>query len=165
MTRGFIEVDQVIVPAKAVAEAHTHLAAMGEHECEGFALWVGCRRETIFEVVEAVIPAQRALKSVDGVCITIDSDELFRLNRYLYERDWQIIAQIHSHPTDAYHSETDDAYPVATTIGALSIVVPDFARDDFYLSRCAVFRLIPGGGWCELDRRTIIQLIRILEPA
>jgi hypothetical protein len=163
MTRGFLGVKKIIVPSAAVAETQAHLAAMGEYECEGFVLWVGTRDEATFHVVEAIIPAQRALKSLDGVCITIDSDELFRLNRYLYERGFQIIAQIHSHPTDAYHSETDDTYPVATTVGALSLVVPDFARHKFHLSHCAVFRLIPGSGWCELERSSVSQLIHIVE--
>jgi hypothetical protein len=165
MIRGFLGVKQVVVPAAAVAATHAHLAAMGDYECEGFALWVGTHDQAAFHVVEAIIPAQRALKSVGGVCITIDSDELFRLNQYLYERGFKIIAQIHSHPADAYHSETDDTYPVATTVGALSLVVPDFARQDFQLSRCAVFRLIPGSGWCELQRNAVTHLIRILEPA
>ena len=35
--------------------------------------------------------------------------------------------QAHSHPTDAYHSDTDDHLALVTLLGAISLVVPDFA--------------------------------------
>lgn len=64
--------------------------------------------------------------------------------------DERYAARIHSHPDEAFHSPTDDANPVLTYVGALSVVVP------FYglglrggLEACAVFRRTPTG-WDEL---------------
>ena len=57
--------------------------------------------------------------------------------------------QVHSHPADAYHSETDDNYPIATLDGSLSIVLPFFGRDGWESSNIAAYRLGPNG-WVEL---------------
>ena len=53
--------------------------------------------------------------------------ELPRLNVLLHERNLTLVAQLHSHPTNAYHSSTDDTYPIVTRAGRISLVVPDFA--------------------------------------
>ena len=41
----------------------------------------------------------------------------FRVNRTFYEQGLTLAGQVHSHPADAYHSDTDDAYPLMTLIG------------------------------------------------
>ena len=38
----------------------------------------------------------------------------------------------------------DDALPIATTVGCLSLVIPNFAREPFALDQCAVYRLCGG---------------------
>ena len=57
---------------------------------------------------------------------------------------------MHSHPVDAYHSDTDNTYPVATLDGSLSIVLPYFGRDGWESSDIAVYRL-GRCGWVALD--------------
>jgi hypothetical protein len=76
-----------------------------------------------------------------------------------------LIAQIHSHPSEAYHSETDDTYPIATTAGALSIVVPDFAIRPFRLNDCAVYRLLPKQGWVHVSNAMVERIIQLTEQA
>ncbi|WP_424187703.1 hypothetical protein ACOBQX_07915 [Actinokineospora sp. G85] len=51
------------------------------------------------------------------------------------------VARVHSHPGEAFHSRADDANPVLTHQGALSIVVPFFGLGlRKGLANCAVFR-------------------------
>ena len=78
----------------------------------------------------------------------IDGAELHRLNVWLYEAHQVIGAQVHGHPCDAYHSETDDTYPIATLDGSLSIVLPFFGRDGWESRDIAVYRL-GQDGWVE----------------
>src|SRR5688572_3679882 len=35
--------------------------------------------------------------------------------------------QVHTHPNEAFHSRTDDEFPLIHEIGFLSLVIPDFA--------------------------------------
>ena len=57
--------------------------------------------------------------------------------------------QVHSHPTVAYHSKTDDTYPIATLVGSLSMVFPFFGIDGWESSGIAAYRL-GHEGWVEL---------------
>ena len=81
--------------------------------------------------------------------VRVDASELHRLNVWLYEAQQVIGVQVHSHPRDAYHSETDDTYPIATLEGSLSIVLPFFGRDGWKSSGIAAYRL-KKEGWVEL---------------
>lgn len=162
--RGLAAVTLVHVPLRCALEAHAHLRRVGAHGSEGLALWAGTLHGSSFRVRETIVPAQRALRDRHGgVGFVVDSPDLHELNRWLYERGMTLIAQLHSHPGDAYHSATDDAFPIATAVGSLSLVVPDFARDPFSLERCAVYRQAGDGSWTELSRDEIRTLIVIEE--
>jgi hypothetical protein len=158
---GFLDLTEVIVPASLAEYANGHLRRVGKDGNEGFALWAGERHGSIFYVTECIIPAQSGLRYEGGVCVRVEADELFRLNVHLYEAGLQLVAQLHSHPGDAYHSDTDDAFPIATVSGALSLVIPDFAREPFALDRCAVYRLLPARGWVGLSDEESSALIII----
>jgi hypothetical protein len=160
---GFSGVALVRVPQRCVCEAHTHLRQMGSRGDEGIALWVGTVEETTFHVTRTLIPRQLGVRTLGGICITVDGDELHRINMWLYEQGLRLIAQLHSHPTEAYHSETDDTYPIATTQGCLSLVIPDFAVRPFTLDECAVYRLDQRGTWQELTVKQVASLIQLIE--
>jgi hypothetical protein len=115
----------------------------------------------VFEVDQAVIPAQRHIRTADGVCVMTGAEELHRLNVWLYRNGLTLIAQIHSHPGRAYHSSTDDEFAVATTVGCFSLVVPDFATGPFEIERLASYRLDAAGNWCEVPPSRAAQTIVI----
>lgn len=158
---GFLDVERVVVPRALADAAQDHLRAVGRQGFEGFALWAGRRAGAEFRVEDTIIPAQQGLRSEDGLCVAVGGEELFRINRHLFASGQTLVAQLHSHPTDAYHSTTDDAYPIVTTAGALSLVVPDFAVRRFSLAECAVYRLDPGRGWVELAPTAAARLVCI----
>ena len=137
------------------------LRTAGEDGCEGFVLWGGkIIGEDTFEFSSAIVPAQRASATRHGLLVTVSGEALFTVNRALYERGEILGAQVHSHPTDAYHSSTDDEYPLATLLGALSIVVPNFARrapED--MEEWAWFRLSARGRWDPIDDATELEIV------
>lgn len=159
--KGFLGVKTIVVPRAMISEAHAHLKRVGHAGFEGFALWAGTLEGETFTVHRTVIPVQKGVKAEEGLCVRVESEELHRLNVWLHEHAWTLIAQIHSHPTEAYHSETDDAYPIVTTVGGVSIVVPDFAHGSFILEECAVYRLMPDEGWVQLSGVDVNSLIRV----
>jgi len=159
---SLLDVTEVTVPKSAVARMHTFLAEAGRAGCEGFTAWAGVQEGSRFVVHETVIPRQKAIQNNSGICVIIDAHELFLMNRYLYEKRLTLIAQIHSHPTEAFHSELDDEIPIATTQGCVSIVVPDFARYPFSIGNCAVFRLSTQSLWEEMSAAEAFSLIKIV---
>lgn len=160
---GLLHIERVQVPAEAAEEAHAYLRKRGFQEVEAVALWAGQAQGNTFEVQKTIIPKQTAHRTPTGLCYTVSPEELHRINVWLHENEMQIIAQMHSHPGEAYHSQLDDDLPIATTAGCLSLVIPDFAREPFSPKLCAIYRLLPGQGWTKLKPVEVFRLIKIEE--
>lgn len=159
---GFLTITKIIIPVKCLDQAFQFMKYVGERNLEGAALFAGCKKVNTFYVEETIIPKQKAYSLDQGLMYVVDSAELHKINRWLYDNDYSIIAQIHSHPQEAYHSETDDHFSIVTTMGGLSIVVPYFATGQMKLDNWAVFRLSTEGIWKELNRLEIQKLFEII---
>lgn len=145
-----------VIEISVVAQTIAFLKEVGLKGCEGFVLWSGRVDGTDqFRVTRAIVPEQRAMVTDHGLLVVVDGDALFRANKYAYEHEEILCAQVHTHPTAAYHSSTDDDYPLVTLEGALSIVIPNFAADapgDVEMWAC--YRLVSFGKWSPLDDST-----------
>ena len=153
------DVRRVLVPTACAQAVEAHLRAVGRKGFEGMALWAGTQDGEIFRVSVTVIPDQRHIRNADGVCVIVDGDALHRLNVRFYKEGLTLMGQIHSHPGRAYHSDTDDAYAIATAVGCLSLVVPDFARAPFTIAGSASYRLDEQARWRPLSAREACALI------
>jgi hypothetical protein len=148
--RGHLRVKQVFIPLECVKGAYQHMRKMGEQGFEGVALFAGKESGESFIVTTTLVPQQTALSIEYGLLYSVSGEELHRLNVFLYENELSLIAQIHSHPKEAFHSDTDDASPIVTTVGGISIVVPDFASGAIDVRQWAVYRLSVENEWKEL---------------
>lgn len=143
-------ITRFIVPEAAVQQTDEHLREAGRKHAECFVLWSGTVEDNSFFVRAVHVPAQTAYHLNDGVCVRVEGPELHRLNVWLFEHEQQLGVQVHSHPTEAFHSSTDDAYPIVTVRGGLSLVVPDFARAGLRGGGLATYRL-GSRRWDELS--------------
>jgi hypothetical protein len=127
---------------------------------EAFVLWGGkASGPETFEFTHGYLPKQTATRSPRGLLVVVEGRELFRVNREFYKQGLTLAGQIHSHPTDAYHSDTDDAYPLITLKGGLSGVVPDFGRGgQRRLRDWAWYRLAGPGDWLAVGSETRITI-------
>jgi hypothetical protein len=111
--------------------------------------------------VSAVVPDQVPRQMGRGVSVEVTRQGQMNLALAL-EADELYVARAHSHPYDAFHSAADDANPVLTHEGALSIVVPFFGLGlRRGLDACAVLRR-EGGRWRDLpvgDRACWIRMV------
>jgi hypothetical protein len=128
---------------------------------EAFVLWGGrTSSPDVFEFTHSYLPRQTATRTSRGLLVVVDGAELFRVNREFYRHGLTLAGQIHSHPTDAYHSDTDDTYPLITLKGGLSGVVPDFAEDgERRLADWAWYRLAGAGDWSPIGHETRIAIL------
>jgi hypothetical protein len=159
--KGLTDIDQIVVSEKQLQEAFDFLRYTGNKRVEGVALFAGVALKNIFYIKEVIIPQQTGYILESGLMYAVHSDELHRLNVWLYKNDLQLIAQIHSHPTEAYHSDADDRYPIVDTYGGISIVVPDFARGQMLLNEWAIYRLSIRKTWDRLDAGQVSTLFKI----
>lgn len=142
------------LPQKLLARTFAHFRECGAGKRECHALWVSPwdAPETIAQVVHGEHRAH-----VGG----------FELNRAWLHQFWLelgrtnsgIRVQVHTHPMEAFHSSTDDAYPIIHSVGFLSLVIPNFAQgpvgfDDAYLAQ------IQGDGtWREVPIASHLEIV------
>ncbi len=113
------------------------------------------------EITRLFVPEQECLKTPDGVAVRLTEDAHFTLTDNLADGEL-FYCRIHSHPCGAHHSELDDANAVITQQGAVSIVVPYFARGPLRLEKCAVHQLEHGRGWLPLPRAEVVRRFEVL---
>jgi hypothetical protein len=68
----------------------------------------------------------------------------------LADDDLGVRLQVHTHPREAFHSATDDAFPIIHTPGFLSLVIPDFALGPVGFKDAYLTELQPDGRWREV---------------
>ena len=158
----FLKVSKIEVRRTDIEMVYQHLQDFGKDGFEGVALWAGFVEEDKFIVTTTIIPQQKSSQSEDGLLYTVDGEELHRINVWLYKNKLSLMLQIHSHPQEAYHSDTDDRYPIVSQFGGLSIVVPNFGFDKFSLESWAVYRLLPSKEWKEISLSEKESLFKIL---
>lgn len=151
-------VREFLIPLELVDQTLEPLQEAGSHGYEAFVLWGGhLVGDASFEFVYAYFPEQTTSRGEEGLLVVVDGEALFRVNRAFYERSLILSGQVHSHPADAYHSATDDAYPLMTLTGGLSGVVPDFGDGGRErLSEWAWYRLVAAGKWALAGDETRI---------
>lgn len=100
--------------------------------------------------IELVVPRQHARRDAYGhVNVEVPREGQMDLALALGAGELYV-ARIHSHPGDAFHSAADDANPVISFEGGISIVVPFFGLGlRRGLEACAVY-VFQAGRWVEL---------------
>ena len=162
MKSGLLPIKNFVIPISILSQTIAFLRQVGVQGMEGFVLWAGSKdvmEERRFRFQSFIIPEQRAMLTDSGLLVAVDGKALFDVNKAVHGRNQILAAQIHSHPTSAYHSSTDDAFPLVTLMGSLSIVIPDFAKnapDD--LERWAWYRLSNRSRWEPATKNTKIDI-------
>lgn len=159
---GFQDIETIYFPKHFIDDIYQKMQITGAEGYERLALCAGTRNGMEFHINRIVYPEQTLHKTPSGVSFHVSGEELERLGDWLYEKQVSLIAQIHSHPNEAYHSKTDDDYAIITRAGGLSIVIPDFGTSDIDFKNSAFYRLYPDTGWTELSPEQIATLIKII---
>jgi hypothetical protein len=150
------------VPQTVIDETGQALAEIGEHGIEGVVVWVA--RDPgggEVQVLRAVVPAQVAFRSEEGLAVMIPDWSVSELI-YDLEEGTYIPIRVHSHPQDAYHSSTDDLNRLLSHRGAISIVVPNFAQAQMNLVECSVNELSANFRWRELSADEVVRRFRVV---
>jgi hypothetical protein len=157
---GLLPIRTFVIPLGIIDDTIAFLRRVGSGGFEGFVLWSG---QTVgrdrFEFRSIMIPEQSAMMTDSGLLVTVEGKALFEVNKAVHERGEILAAQVHSHPTSAYHSSTDDTFPLVTLVGALSVVIPDFARNaPADVEHWAWYRLSKRAEWVPASRNTRVEI-------
>jgi hypothetical protein len=128
---------------------HFRRCGTGRRECVVF--WTGPLSDP--ERIDGVVHPDHQSGSF-GYEIDVAWLKRFWLN--LHEQQRTVRVQVHTHPRDAFHSATDDAYAVSQRPGFLSLVIPDFGLREVSLRNAALFELADSGEWRELTPASVL---------
>ncbi len=159
---GLTHIDKITISKQHISEAFDFLNYAGKKRVEAVSLFAGYEEGNTFHIKEVVIPKQLSYILEQGLMYAVEGEELHRINVWLYENNLKLIAQIHSHPSEAYHSSADDRFPIVDTYGGVSIVVPDFANGKIDLNDWAIYRLSLKKTWEKLTNKEIKSLFQII---
>ena len=136
---------QVNVPMAILSETQQILRQCGQGRNECQVLWLGKWNDpgSVDRIVHPVHFAR-------GDGFELDSAWLNRFWLTLAEDNLGVRVQVHTHPGRAFHSPTDDAWPIIRTAGFLSLVIPRFASANHLLSDAFLTEIGPDGSWREV---------------
>lgn len=163
---------RVHVPSGIWRQTLRLLREYAPHSSERMVLWsgvVGAAGELLVRTI--VVPDH----DPQGWRVDIDGELWRGLLHAMRRQDQMLLAQVHSHPNEAFHSEGDEAWPAEHTDGFLSLVVPRFGEDVGDLGECAVFEYRLDGdssgfhelGASEVEDRFVIEheVVRAVKDA
>jgi hypothetical protein len=157
---GLTAAKRFILPRGLAEECYGALRLQGHNGAELFIALSGSIEGSppTLHFHRALIPEQTCHDTPDGLLVTIEGEAIFALNRECYEAGELLAGQIHAHPERAYHSGADDELALVRLPGALSIVVPGFARGPLRPRGWAVYQLREDGRWRPRPRRVKLEL-------
>lgn len=127
---------------------------------ETFAIFRSCganRRECQLYWLSAWADPQRLtevahpLHRSSAYALSIESDWINSFWIDLASRGMGVRIQVHTHPFEAFHSETDDAFPLLPDVGFLSLVIPNFAMGPIGFENAYLTEIQPDGRWQQVD--------------
>jgi hypothetical protein len=120
---------------------------------EGVVLWLGGTASGTVD--QMIIPEQETtLLSFD-----VPMPERQRIARALVGTGRAVLAQVHSHPAQAFHSPVDDQRALPRRVGSISLVIPNQGRNPSLLDGAALYVLGPDGTWATAPISLIVEHI------
>jgi hypothetical protein len=136
------------------------LREAGTRECECVVLWLGRRVADTILIESVYHPHQTARADV----FRIPPTGMTALQAVLRRDRVMVAAQIHSHPALAFHSAADDRWAIVRHEGALSLVVPNFARGVSaanFLDLTKIYRFSSAARWVEVPHLELPACLRV----
>lgn len=155
-----IKIELILLPFPILKETIKIFKEYGKENLEAIAIWVGQEEKTTFKIKEVWIPTQ--FNTI--ISYYVPDLNVHNINVDLNKKNYSAIAQLHTHPGNAFHSCIDDNNSILTLPGSFSIVVPDFGSVSIRnnLNNLAVYRLFDKG-WVLQSINKVNKLFKIIK--
>ena len=142
------------IPSALVAETFDHFRRCGQGERECQLVWTSAweRPESISRVVHPCHRSHSGGFELDGPWLNTFWLELSR-NQH------GIRFQVHTHPSEAFHSAVDDRFPIIHSVGFLSLVIPNFGLGQVGFNGAYLAEIQPNGAWCQIPIASRLEVV------
>lgn len=127
------------------------LSSSQERRHEGVALLLG---KLAGEAVIALACVQPKATTPAG-SFDISAAEMARVIALATDLELELVAQVHTHPREAFHSQGDDEGARVRYDGYLSLVIPDYGAGLPRLDGAALYEFSSRDGWIPLSVENI----------
>jgi hypothetical protein len=142
------------VPFQLLSATFNHFRRCGQGRRECQALWTShwYAPETIAEVFH---PSHIA----NAESFSLDTGWSHDFWIHLATADKGIRVQVHTHQNRAFHSPSDDAFPIVHTPGFLSLVIPNFAMGMIGFDGAYLTEIGADSSWREVPCEEHFEII------
>jgi hypothetical protein len=130
------------LPRQVLDDSFSQLRTCGAGRAECVVYWCADRGEPGL-LTRAVHPLHRAGRG----WYEVDSAWITQFFLHLRREGQKVLVQVHTHPQEAGHSETDDQFSLAPAPGFMSLVIPDFGAGQAGFRGAALVRMRADGSW------------------
>lgn len=151
----------VLVSRDVIDQSLRVLKSAGRREHEGIVLWFAGKGDPAGVVTRVLEPAHTAHSDM----FHIPKESIDKILVLCREKNLRLVAQVHSHPAMAFHSSADNRWAIPRHVGALSLVVPYFARrtsEESFMRDTKVFALTAENQWVEVPESLIAMTLRTM---
>ncbi len=133
------KIKQLAIPGSIFRSTISKFQEIGEQQKEAIAYWTGTLNQEKGEIRNVIFADSYNEFENEKLFARVPLQTTFQIGKLIHERNEVLFAQIHSHPFEAFHSFTDDNYPISHKLGFLSIIVPFFGKNVSCLTDCKVY--------------------------
>ena len=155
------KIRQICVPNRILVHTLKHLRGAGSKGSECVVYWTGkLVDKDKLVLIECLRPSQTSTHS----WFRVDPLTLAEIFVKLDKQGSLLVAAIHSHPSGAFHSFTDDRHPAIHEKGLISIVVPNFGfiEEEDFMEESAFYQYEGLRQWRKLGESEISQCFKLL---
>lgn len=137
----------LLINPTIIATTIEELVRVGKEDREGLVLWLADYDSS--KVSSVHVPDYRSGRDFFDLSTTAMKE----LVQFLRASQKRIVAQVHSHPQEAFHSLADDKWALIKHSGALSLVLPDFCETvtkKNFREKVKIYEYL-GNEWIECD--------------
>jgi len=159
-----LRISRYLIPVEVVSTTQNYLRRLGTEHLEGIAYWTGIFKRNEAIVRSAIFPGDYADNPKSGWGFShVDLETAFKVGNEIHKRKEYLFIQLHTHPFEAFHSYTDNNYPISHRLGFISIVIPHFAKGPMKnRNTWKVYEYQGKGKWRTLGRREIMKRFVIM---
>jgi hypothetical protein len=141
------------LPRRMIDETFATFRSCGANRRECQLYWLSPWADPL-SLTEVAHPRHKS----SAYALSIESDWINAFWLDLADRGMGVRIQVHIHPFEAFHSETDDAFPLLSDVGFLSLVIPNFAMGPAGFQDAYLTEIQPDGRWQQVDINSRIRI-------
>jgi hypothetical protein len=146
----------------AIDQTLGFLTQSGNRNKEGIVLWLGRRTSSDSLASHVYQPIHTAASDF----FYIPQQGMAHMLSFMGNNSVSVLAQVHTHPREAFHSQADDQWAIVRHLGALSLVLPNFARNvtaGTFMELAATFRLDIHNEWSLVPQNHLPDVLEVIE--